>query len=121
MPRLIERRRPAARRRPPPAPLARRLVGRRLRRHARVKALSCATMRISHEASDGSALMRLMKAAPRGARGEQLLERDDLRALPRDRLERLERVGVGKRFSVGQIGMLLQRGEVFRCRDQDGG
>ena len=32
------------------------------------------------------------------AGGERLLERDDLRALPRDRVERLQRVGVRERL-----------------------
>ena len=86
-----------------------------------MKAPPASTIRISHEASDGSALMRLRKAAPRGTRGKELIEGDDLRTPSRDRLERLECVGIHEGFSVGEIGVLPQRGEVFGCRNQDRG
>ena len=76
-------------------------------------------MRISHAVSDGSALMRLMSAAPRARRGEQPLERDDVRPLPRDDVERLQRLGVGERQCRRQIVALLQDLEMFGRGDEN--
>ena len=80
-------------------------------------------MRISDAVSDGSALMRLMRAAPRGVAGEVLLEGDDRGLALGDGLERAQRVGVGElqQLVAGvAAGAVLEAGQQFRRPDEHG-
>ena len=38
----------------------------------------------------------------------------------RERVERLEDVGIGKGFGVGEVFLLLKGGETIGCRNQNG-
>ena len=84
----------------------------------RVAPLSCATMRISHNSSDGSALMRLMSAAPRDF---DALHDHDVGPVDQDGFEcrRGLRVREGQRFGV--LGALAQGNQLIGFGDEDRG
>ena len=82
--------------------------------------LSCATMRISQSLSDGSALIRLMSALPREVEANILFERDDVRPLTGNHVERTECLGIRERLGVRQILARLQDLKVFGSGDQNG-
>ena len=68
--------------------------------------------------SVGSALMRLMSAAPRGVAANVLLERDQSRPPLGDDVERAQRVGVGEREQFAAVAgraLLERRQQIGRC------
>ena len=78
--------------------------------------------RISVSTSEGSALIRLMRAAPRGLDPNLRSSSDERRPPRRDDLEGAQRFGVGECQQLARLAdqTRLQRGQQFRRCNQNG-